>query len=147
MNFSPGRCTNLTANRKSQDSKNQGRFQPLSQWRMKLVPEQSNEESCGSACFWHEHHKQPSCGLSDGFCAFSHKIENYEALELNKKNQFNKNNQNQAPAGPSKKLTMTGKIRKVLTTTQPSLNSTEAEVLFNKVLNEYAYCQGRSINY
>ena len=52
------------------------------------------------------------------------------------KNSFKKTPDKTPTTDPSKKLIMMENIRQVLITTQPNINSVEAEILINEVLKE-----------
>ena len=81
------------------------------------------------------HHKVPTRGFPNGLYVCSHKPENHEAWAA--KNHRHKNTPTkEGSSAAGSKLVMTDKLRRVLTTTQPTLSSAQIDDFISEVLKE-----------
>ena len=114
-------------------------LQALPEWRKKKIPGKETIERDGKTYYFCPHHKNDSLGYPDGLYVCSHRPEQHdEYMAHRKKNKPFKINKSPDAAAkdPEKKLMMLDNIRKVLTTTQPHLDSAQINKLLDQVSKE-----------
>ena len=129
---------NLTTDANKDDANSRD---AIAEWRKTEIPGKPIVERDSRTFFWCPHHQVPSRGFPNGLCVCSHEPENHDAWLATKNNYQKKNNYpkestpSSNPSG-SKQLVMTDKLRRVLTTTQPNLSSTQIDEFISEVLKD-----------
>jgi len=113
----------------------------IAEWRKTLIPGKLIVVRDNHTFHWCPH-KQPERGFPNGLYVSSHAPDKHEAWSKNKRNfkssksKTPTSEKDSVPDQPQKQMVMTEKLRQVLTTTQPNLNSAQIENFIQSVLKE-----------